>query len=318
MKVLLGSLGLFLPSIAFAGSASFLGPSVQSLHFEQLPVASHSNYLIGATSADRDEFPGVFYTRQGNSRCTGTVIGQSVVATAAHCVANGGSLSITYKEKRYSGTCTHSNLYRGNATADWALCRLTTPLPDPIAETINTNADFLATGTDLILMGYGCTFPGGSGGNDGTLRIGQAPIIRLPSYSNYDIVTRGSSALCFGDSGGPSFYVDSETGRRYQTGINSRGDIRSTSYLSALHTDAAMSFYRDWSSNQGVTICGLHDDAEGCRQGDYEPLPEACQLVVAEDSIATLDTCTTKSAEPDLAVCDRAQEVVSMCLDARR
>lgn len=239
--------------------------SIESETTEEATSGTFHSQLIGGSVVTAEEYPGVFYTRQGNSRCTGTLIGDRVVASAAHCVANGGSLSLTYKGKTYSGKCTHAPEYRGNSTADWALCLLTEAVPDTIAESINIDATRLAVGKSLVLMGYGCTQSGGSGGNDGKLRTGSAPITRLPQGTNYDIVTKGRSALCFGDSGGPSFVVDTESGRRYQTGINSRGDISTTSYLSSLHNDTVIRFYKNWSEQNSVKICGLHADALGCR-----------------------------------------------------
>lgn len=251
--------------IALAASSlnaqEFLGESSDSLHMEQLPV---KHGLIGGSVVSRDEYPGVFYTRQGNSRCTGTLVGPRVVATAAHCVSNGGRLSLVFQEKTYTGTCTHHSEYRRNSTADWALCLLGEAITEPIAESVNTEVSRLKVGNSLVLSGYGCTQPGGTGGNDGKFRVGKAKITSLPRGRNYDIVTSGTSALCFGDSGGPSFYLDEATGARYQTAINSRGDIAKTSYLSALHVSPVVQFYKTWSDQKRVKICGIHTEAEGC------------------------------------------------------
>lgn len=264
MKTLFGALAALCPNLAVAAPL-VLGPGVTELNFVQIPEPAISAQLIGGTPATPGEWPGVFYTSQGNSRCTGTVIGSRVVASAAHCMSNGGRLTLTYKGETFSGVCEHATQYRSNSTADWALCLLDRALPDPIAESVNVDAARVATGKELVLMGYGCVQNGGGGGNDGTLRIGKAPVTSMPSGTNYDIVTRGRSALCFGDSGGPSFVVDAE-GKRWQTGINSRGNISDTSYLSSLHVGVAKAFYEGWAQRKAVTICGIHADAEGCRQ----------------------------------------------------
>lgn len=253
----------FSSALAHAGNqVKVLGTSARHLELTALD-AEFSTKLIGGNVVDFAEYPGVFYTSQGSSRCTGTLVGTRVVATAAHCVANGGTLSLKYNKVTYSGKCTRAAGYRNNTTADWALCLLSQPITDPIAETVNTDATRLAVGNNITLMGYGCIAPGGSGGNDGKLRLGKAPIRSLPSGKSYDIVTVGKAALCYGDSGGASFVeVD---GKRYQTGINSRGDISKTSYLSALHVTPAQDFYRQFAETNEVTICGIHEDAEGCR-----------------------------------------------------
>ena len=252
-------------STVFAGSdyPVVLGGSVSSLKLGQMEELNSE--LIGGGIVTTDLFPGVFYTRQGNSRCTGTLIGNRVVASAAHCMSNGAALELTHAGKVYKGKCAHAPEYKGNATADWALCLLSDEVPDSISESINISTERLKLGGEVVLMGYGCIQNGGGGGNDGKLRVGKAPITRLPTSSNHDIVTKGKSALCFGDSGGPSFYVDKETRARFQIGINSRGDIATTSYLSSLHNPTALKFYRSWSALNKVKICGLHDDAVGCR-----------------------------------------------------
>ena len=199
-------------SPAFAGSTHgvVLGQQAEVLRLGQNTDLNAE--LIGGGVVTPEEYPGVFYTRQGNSRCTGTVIGSRVVASAAHCMSNGGSLELTHAGKTYRGKCTHAPEYRNNSTADWALCLLSEEIPDAIAESINIDTARLKIGGEIVLMGYGCVQNGGGGGNDGKLRTGRAPISRLPSGTNYDIVTKGKSALCYGDSGGPSFYVDTETG----------------------------------------------------------------------------------------------------------
>jgi hypothetical protein len=238
-------------------------------------IPEPTSRLIGGQEVGPNDYPGVFYTAQGPYRCTGTLIGSRVVASASHCMDDGGELTLEYKGKQYTGTCTHAPEYgsdqSGNPTADWALCLLSEGIPDAIAESVNTDANRVTKGTELTLTGYGCTQPGG-GGDDGEqpkLRVGHAPITEVPwstdTYNSYDLVTTGSSALCFGDSGGPSFVVDATTGKRYQTGINSRGNISDTSYLSALHVPSAQAFYKSWAEQNGVKICGIHSDATGCR-----------------------------------------------------
>jgi hypothetical protein len=271
MKSFFGLLAAIVPvSIANASSEPIvLGEPAMHLDFVQVPVpGGDAVELIGGQPVTPEDWPGVFYTSQGGSRCTGTVIGERVVASAAHCMGNGGTLTLQYQGQTYSGRCTHATQYRNNSTADWALCLLDTAIPDAIAETVNVDPARVAMGDTMTLMGYGCIRNGGGGGNDGTLRMGTAPITRLPSGTNHDTVTRGSAALCFGDSGGPAFVTDEETGKRYQTGINSRGNISDTSYLSSLHVETALTFYRTWSETNGVKICGVHEDAAGCRQTD--------------------------------------------------
>jgi hypothetical protein len=242
-----------------------LGTAAEHLDLVPAEFAPIGRLIGGAVSTG--VYSGVFYTKQGSSRCTGTVISDRVVATAAHCVSNGGSLTLEYKSVTYKGTCTRSAKYSNNSTADWALCLLSKPIPDAIAESVLDDGSVLDIGGEITLMGYGCTKAGATGGNDGKLRVGKAEISGTPSGSDYDVVTDSGASICEGDSGGPSFYTDPESGRRYQLGINSRrsGDFK-TSYLSSLFVSPAQAFYLDWAEKKSVKICGLHDDATGCAQ----------------------------------------------------
>lgn len=225
--------------------------------------------LIGGTPADPKDWPASFTTSQGNSRCTGTMIGPKSLQLAAHCVGNGRTASINYKGKMYTSVCTHSPKYARDATADYALCSLSEPLDLPWYESILTpETNKIKVGDKIVLAGMGCTQPGGSGGNNNVFRVGSAPVIRMPTGNN-DIVTQGSSALCFGDSGGSAFWQDDD-GVLKIAGVNSRGDIRTTSYLSAVFTPDGSSFYKSWAEKNQASICGLDPEAKKCRGSEEE------------------------------------------------
>ena len=121
------------------------------------------------------------------------------------------------------------------------------------------------------------TNAGGSGGIDGTYRIGESKIIRMPSGTSNDIITQGGAALCFGDSGGPAFHINAN-GERVVVSTNSRGDIRTTSYLSSTHTSYAKRFFQSWYEKTGFKICGYHADATGCRGGSNGTEPSEFDL----------------------------------------
>ena len=253
--------------------------------------------LIKGREADMKDWPASVYAQMGNSRCTATVVGERSLLIAAHCVRDGGTAKFKTAGVEYSSTCTHSPLYSHaawdrvrtkielgqvsdfsdlvNATADWALCLITKPVANIEFETLNADADLLKTGDELLLTGYGCIQPGGSGGNDGKYRIGEALITGLPSGSDNDIVTFGGqpgAALCYGDSGGPAFYIDKISKKRVVVSVNSRGNIRDTSYLSSVSTSQFKSFLNTWSTKNNQKICGYHKDAKGCRDSKKEPI----------------------------------------------
>lgn len=244
--------------------------------------APHST-LIGGEAADPKEFPASFTTSQGNSRCTGTMIGPRALQLAAHCVGNGRTATISYAGKTYSSVCTHAPEYKNDATADYALCLMSESVDLPWYESVLTKSTAnMKVGDKLLLAGMGCTQPGGGGGNDGVFRTGEATIQTMPG-SNNDIVTEGGAALCFGDSGGSAFWKD-EKGIYRIAGINSRGDIQTTSYLSAVFTKNGNDFYSNWVVKNNAPICGISEGAPKCRGGEGptpppSPVPEWCKAV---------------------------------------
>lgn len=243
-----------------------------NLDLYPIPSQAGGDKLIGGSPADRKNWPASFTTSQGNSRCTGTVIGEKTLQIAAHCVGNGRKATLTSKGKVYSSTCTHAPGYANDATADWALCLLDEAIPLEWYESIiEVDAPKPAMSDKILLAGMGCIQPGGGGGSNDVFRIGEAPIIRLP-ISNNDIVTKGAAALCFGDSGGSAFWKN-DAGIYKVVGVNSRGNIRDTSYLSSTYTREAQTFYKSWAEKNSTSICGIQPSAMNCRGSDAPPPP---------------------------------------------
>lgn len=261
--------------------------------------------LIGGRAADPKDFPASFYAAMGGSRCTATVVGPQVLFIAAHCVGNGSKATITHKGEKIAGVCEHSSDYRRNSTADYALCAFGKVIEGIEYEVVNQDESRIKVGDEILLTGFGCVRPGGGGGNDGVYRIGEAKVSRVPRGSDNDIVTGGGAALCFGDSGGPAFKIAS--GMRYQVSINSRGDIRQTSYLSALHTDQAKKFITSWSEKTGLKICGVHKDVPNCRGLKPEPTPPPSPPP---------SPSPTPPGPPSPLECQKIYETLKMCLRA--
>ena len=220
--------------------------------------------LIGGRVVDPQDYPAIVRIFSGGASCTAAIVGPNSLLTAAHCVKNGGSVSFTKGGYKYtSEACQHHDGYKKNNTKDFALCKVK-DVPGPWAE-INTDHDYVKKGDTILLTGYGCIKEGGGGGNDGKLRIGEAKVTKLPSGSSFDIVTKSMIALCYGDSGGPAFKG------AFLVGVNSRGNIDDTSYLSATHL-ADKSYMAKWAEANKAEICGIN---KKCSEGEKQPEPEA-------------------------------------------
>ncbi len=239
---------------------------------EQLDEKAFAKDLIGGEPADLRNYPAVVYSRQGSARCTATVVGPKALLIAAHCVANNATAYFKVQGKDYSAKCSISSSYPHDSTADWGLCAVSRVVEGIQYEVLSQELGDVKVGDRILLTGYGCIHPrrpdgtGGDGGNDGVYRVGEAIVSQVPSPGSNDIVTNLGSSLCFGDSGGPAFKKLSADGFvRRLLSVNSRGDIRTTSFLVSIATDDAKSFLHAWIRKTGLAICGVSKDAQGCR-----------------------------------------------------
>jgi len=285
--------------------------SVNSLAFSQTTTPYYADLsdpedlspaLIGGTVAEPGEFPASPWV----SNCSSTLIGPKVLITAAHCVSNGGTKSFVIGSNRYTSTCTHNPSYRSNSTADWSLCLVSQPVTGIKFESVATAEEAQCeVGKKYLWSGFGCTRWGGS--IDGKFRIGYVATTKCPSGTNYDTITRGSVALCSGDSGGGG-YVVFENGDRKLVGTNSRSNTRDTSYVSSTYTAKFRDWASAWASSKSVEICGISADAKDCRSSsnpdpDPDPDPKDCSqevdkvdssLAAHVTAVAELKSCLAK------------------------
>ena len=214
-------------------------------------VSHLSPVLINGEFPEADEFPEVVQVfgqdQRGRWSCTATIIGSRVVMTAAHCVGEHmGELQMA------DGTalqCEQHPIYdAGNQDADIALCvakKKFEVVPAVLAK------EPMAVGDQVQLSGYGCTNSNRQGA--GALRVGFSHAVEIPAQDGFYFETFGQAALCFGDSGGPAF-VESEDDRHVVAGVNSRGNIKDYSLMTAVWTDPIKSFIRRFEKHYRVRV----------------------------------------------------------------
>lgn len=210
--------------------------------------------------------------------CSGTLIAEDVVLTAAHCldVARGGGSFRTMPPNRLaiyigdepavdildhlyavSETLIHPDYDRRRLTGDIALVRLSTGIVEPVAPVPGlpsasgfSNAD---VGMAINFAGFGETETGSSGVKlqaDNVLGGLGCSVFGCPSAGDsatqvsYD-QRSGSGGPCFGDSGGPMFVERS--GSAYVAGITSYGDAYCETYGVSTRVDAFEGWIGDFT-----------------------------------------------------------------------
>lgn len=296
----------------------FLLFSAAALGNDQSPA------LIGGDPVKPGDFPEVVYISMGSGRCSATVVGPRAVLTAAHCARGGKKITFEHNQAQYSGKCYAPNAYP-RQDHDIAICLVDKPIAKPYAQ---LSSDGPSKGDDVTLIGYGCTKPGGGGGNDGILRQGKAEVT---GFTTWDFVTKAKAALCYGDSGGPAFKeIKTPTEDQHVIlGVNSKGNIKDTSYLSKIYTKASREFLSAWAMKNETDVCGINVD---CLKPET---PKVCQeswqafdaaLKTYNDSIKELEACMFSSTvslcggEADAVEAkhvdkDQAWDVLKLCLD---
>ncbi|MDW9525447.1 S8 family serine peptidase [Sinorhizobium meliloti] len=213
--------------------------------------------------------PAVFLLKFENGNCSGTAVGQRVLLTAAYCLTDaplGKNATVEIGNNRFALECEAPPAFVGDPKQNWALCVSEGKLPLERVEKIAID-DRLATGRETVMLtGYGCRSPGGFDQSLGVFSVGTATV---RAKAPIEVQVEGA-ALCFGDAGGGVF-MQTEEGR-VLVGVNTRGDIATTSFFASTSSTEFIGWARGWK-DEHAEICGIDERSSdiGCVTTPFPP-----------------------------------------------
>jgi hypothetical protein len=214
---------------------------------------THGTVVQGSDELARSVVALVANADQGQALCTGTLITEDSVLTAAHCVDENPSALMIVFSLRVQGadpsavrevtSFVQNPLWGQNSPqgrGDLAVLHFEGGLPIGYQPVTLATADLeITAGLDVMMLGYGVT-DGVAQTGAGVLRETETSVIDIASAT--EAVTDGQkTSVCFGDSGGPAF--SQEGGQWVQWGVASSVLDQACSQAS-IHTEVAS--YLSW------------------------------------------------------------------------
>lgn len=232
--------------------------------FQTNNISSTGDGIIGGTEVQAGDplYSSVVavYDPDEGQLCTGSLLPNNIVVTAAHCLGEDPSAMLVFFDTKITSSSKFlmvdkaevspywaSNQFNSKDMGDIALLhfRGQVPVGYKSAKLLTSfSKKLLQKGTSVILTGFGIS-NGPTKEGAGILRTTQV-VIDDPSFSTSEITvnqTQGKGA-CHGDSGGPA-YVEVK-GTYYLWGITSRGINDTQDDCSQMAAYTSIQFYKNW------------------------------------------------------------------------
>jgi secreted trypsin-like serine protease len=207
-----------------------------ALAFLWIAVAPTSAMVGGAPAVDASAYRSEVMILSGRGNlCSGIVLRQDLVLTAAHCIEPGLDYKLYELDAErmpvfheVAKTVAHPQFSKAafaanRATPDLAMVKLAAPLPAKfLPAALSTSRERVAVGERFAIVGYGVTAPRD---NRSAAVLRRADLIATGQPGNlqlrlFDPGTKGETSglgACTGDSGGPAY--EERDGKRLLYGV---------------------------------------------------------------------------------------------------
>lgn len=251
---------LFLAGLLSSTTLTACSPDINTTS----EITNTSEGIIGGwdirpTDQFQESIVAVYDATEGQL-CTGSLLPNNLVLTAAHCVGPDADAMYILFDTKVTDDSPHRQVVKMEVsplwesqqdnkkdTGDIALLRFSGPVPTGFKPaTLLSPADrkYLRKGTQVVLAGYGIN-NGVSKEGSGVLRVTKVTI-EDPNFSQSEITLnqRQGTGACHGDSGGPAYVAIK--GKLYLWGVTSRGVEDKANDCSQLSAYTNALHYRGW------------------------------------------------------------------------